>query len=120
MLYLQDKIDDILLGIKSTALKFGDETKFYLTGFGISMISNLLISGFNAGQTLPYYAAVGLVGSHLFYQVKIFNLFFILILDENTLINNEKIAPICFSFIHWILIIQQIVLKSLFPTTELE
>ncbi|XP_058794739.1 4-hydroxybenzoate polyprenyltransferase, mitochondrial [Phymastichus coffea] len=65
----QDKLDDILLNIKSTALKFGDKTKLYLTGFGTIMITNLFISGYYADQTLPYYGAVGLVGSHLLYQL---------------------------------------------------
>ncbi|XP_014204804.1 4-hydroxybenzoate polyprenyltransferase, mitochondrial isoform X2 [Copidosoma floridanum] len=65
----QDKADDILLGIKSTALKFGDKTKLYLTGFSSSMIASLLVSGFCAGQTLPYYLSVGLVGTHLLYQL---------------------------------------------------
>jgi 4-hydroxybenzoate polyprenyltransferase len=62
----------MLLGIKSTALKFGDKTKFYLSGFGSAMISSLIISGFYAHQTFPYYTAVGLVSTHLFYQVKLF------------------------------------------------
>lgn len=65
----QDKLDDVLLGIKSTALKFGDRTKLYLACFGTTMISSLVISGICADQTFPYYAAVGLVGSHLFHQV---------------------------------------------------
>ena len=59
----------MLLGIKSTALKFGDSTKLYLTGFSTVMISSLILSGYFAEQTVPYYASVGLVGSHLFYQV---------------------------------------------------
>ncbi|XP_011498386.1 PREDICTED: 4-hydroxybenzoate polyprenyltransferase, mitochondrial [Ceratosolen solmsi marchali] len=56
----QDKADDLLLGIKSTALKFGDKTKFYLSCFGSAMVFNLIISGFYAHQTFPYYTAVGL------------------------------------------------------------
>ncbi|XP_008216589.1 4-hydroxybenzoate polyprenyltransferase, mitochondrial [Nasonia vitripennis] len=65
----QDKIDDVLLGIKSTALKFGDKTKLYLASFGTTMISSLVVSGICADQTFPYYIAVGLVGSHLFHQL---------------------------------------------------
>ncbi|CAG2245546.1 COQ2 [Mytilus edulis] len=34
----QDKYDDMLIGVKSTALKFGDKTKHWLTGFGTIMI----------------------------------------------------------------------------------
>ena len=68
----QDKVDDLLLGIKSTALKFGNNTKLYLSGFGASMIVGLVTSGIVVEQTLPYYVAVGLVGSHLVHQVKKF------------------------------------------------
>lgn len=65
----QDKVDDLLLGIKSTALKFGKKTKLYLSGFGASMIAGLITSGLVVDQTLPYYISVGLVGSHLVHQV---------------------------------------------------
>ncbi|XP_014224729.1 4-hydroxybenzoate polyprenyltransferase, mitochondrial [Trichogramma pretiosum] len=65
----QDKVDDILLGIKSTALKFGDKTKLYLSGFGVTMIANLVAAGYFAEQALPYYGAVSIVGGHLLYQL---------------------------------------------------
>lgn len=65
----QDKVDDVLLGIKSTALKFGDKTKLYLSGFGAIMIASLITSGITVEQTWPYYTAVTLVGSHLVNQI---------------------------------------------------
>ncbi|KAI4498796.1 hypothetical protein M0802_005971 [Mischocyttarus mexicanus] len=65
----QDKIDDLLLNIKSTALKFGDKTKLYLSAFGIFMMAGLLTSGIVTAQTWPYYTAVGLTGKHLFNQI---------------------------------------------------
>ncbi|XP_012263188.2 4-hydroxybenzoate polyprenyltransferase, mitochondrial [Athalia rosae] len=65
----QDKVDDILLGIKSTALKFGSDTKLWLSCFGTTMISNLVASGFMVDQTWPYYITVGIVGSHLAKQI---------------------------------------------------
>merc|ERR1711874_520958 len=43
---------DIVLGIKSTALKFGDNTK-------------LLLTGYICEQTWPYYTAVALVAMQL-------------------------------------------------------
>ncbi|XP_046430162.1 4-hydroxybenzoate polyprenyltransferase, mitochondrial isoform X3 [Neodiprion fabricii] len=70
----QDKVDDILLGIKSTALKFGDNTKVWLSCFGTSMISSLLASGIMVDQTWPYYVAVGVVGSHLANQIYTLNI----------------------------------------------
>ncbi|XP_015127056.1 4-hydroxybenzoate polyprenyltransferase, mitochondrial [Diachasma alloeum] len=65
----QDKVDDILLGIKSTALKFGDKTNLYLSGFGASMIGSLIASGVMSDQTWPYYTAVTLVAGHLVNQI---------------------------------------------------
>lgn len=41
----QDISDDILLGIKSTAIKFKEHTKYWLTGFSAIMTSGLTIGG---------------------------------------------------------------------------
>lgn len=41
----QDKTDDIVVGIKSTALLFGDQTKAYLTGFAATSIASLQLAG---------------------------------------------------------------------------
>ena len=46
--FIQDKEDDLKVGIKSTALRFGDSTKQWIMGFGIACISSLALSGFNA------------------------------------------------------------------------
>lgn len=55
---LQDKADDILIGVKSTALRFGDNTKTWLTGFAAVTISGLGTAGYLADQTWPFYAAL--------------------------------------------------------------
>jgi len=65
----QDKTDDVLIGVKSTALLFGDQTKTWLTGFSAVMLSNLGLVGINSGQTWPYYAGLGAVAAHLTWQV---------------------------------------------------
>ncbi|CAN6542686.1 unnamed protein product [Malus baccata var. baccata] len=44
----QDKEDDLKVGVKSTALRFGDSTKEWITGFGILCMSSLALSGYNA------------------------------------------------------------------------
>lgn len=65
----QDKKDDVQIGVKSTALRFGDNTKIWLSGFTAAMLSGLTASGMACDQTLPYYASVGIVGGHLIQQV---------------------------------------------------
>ncbi|XP_028723106.1 4-hydroxybenzoate polyprenyltransferase, mitochondrial [Peromyscus leucopus] len=65
----QDKKDDALIGLKSTALLFREKTKMWLSGFGVAMLGALSLAGANCGQTLPYYAAVAAVGAHLARQI---------------------------------------------------
>lgn len=66
----QDKEDDVKVGVKSTALKFQEQTKPWLSGFAVAMMSGLVIAGVNAEQTLPYYAVLSAVAAHLTHQVR--------------------------------------------------
>ncbi|KAK1435928.1 hypothetical protein QVD17_01701 [Tagetes erecta] len=65
----QDKEDDKLVGVKSTALRFGDSTKMWVSGFGIACISSLALSGFNANLGLPYYAFLAAASGQLAWQI---------------------------------------------------
>lgn len=65
----QDKRDDALIGLKSTALRFHENTKRWLSGFGVAMLGALSLVGVNSGQTAPYYAALAAVGAHLAHQI---------------------------------------------------
>lgn len=47
-MFIQDKEDDLKVGVKSTALRFGDSTKEWISGFGLACISSLALSGVNA------------------------------------------------------------------------
>uniref|UniRef100_A0A0D9VSS4 4-hydroxybenzoate geranyltransferase n=1 Tax=Leersia perrieri TaxID=77586 RepID=A0A0D9VSS4_9ORYZ len=44
----QDKEDDLKVGVKSTALRFGDSTKHWISGFGAACIGSLALSGYSA------------------------------------------------------------------------
>jgi 4-hydroxybenzoate polyprenyltransferase len=49
-----------LAGIKSTAIRFGEQTCHWLAGFSGLMIGSLTLVGHNAGLHWPYYVvAVG-------------------------------------------------------------
>ena len=59
----------MLIGVKSTALKFGDKTKFWLSGFGTIMIGGLTMTGLACDQTWPYFTGVALTAAHIAHQV---------------------------------------------------
>ncbi|XP_029294964.1 4-hydroxybenzoate polyprenyltransferase, mitochondrial [Cottoperca gobio] len=65
----QDKEDDVKVGVKSTALRFQEQTKPWLSGFTVAMMSGLVVAGVNAEQTLPYYAVLSTVALHLTHQI---------------------------------------------------
>jgi len=44
----QDRKDDLKAGVKSTAVTFGDTTKYWLSGFGAACIGSLALTGYNA------------------------------------------------------------------------
>ncbi|XVF66863.1 hypothetical protein PTKIN_Ptkin10aG0072800 [Pterospermum kingtungense] len=70
----QDKRDDIKVGVKSTALKFGDSTKEWTTGFAIACIAGLAISGYNAAIGWPYYASLAATAAQFAWQIGTANL----------------------------------------------
>ncbi|TMW48013.1 hypothetical protein DOY81_006901 [Sarcophaga bullata] len=70
----QDKKDDLQIGVKSTALRFGDNTKLWLSGFTAAMLTGLTAAGLACDQTLPYYSSVGLVAAHLIQQIYSLNI----------------------------------------------
>ncbi|KAI3454505.1 hypothetical protein Pfo_011168 [Paulownia fortunei] len=65
----QDKEDDLRVGVKSTALRFGDSTKEWVAGFGIACIGSLALSGFNANLEWPYYTFLVAASAQLAWQI---------------------------------------------------
>jgi 4-hydroxybenzoate polyprenyltransferase len=65
----QDKLDDVKVGIKSTALKFDQDTKLWLGGFSTVMMGAVVLSGVMNQMAWPYYAAAALVSTHLAAQL---------------------------------------------------
>ncbi|XP_003414159.3 4-hydroxybenzoate polyprenyltransferase, mitochondrial [Loxodonta africana] len=65
----QDKKDDVLIGLKSTALRFRENTKQWLSGFSLAMLGALGLVGVNCDQTAPYYIALAAVAGHLTHQI---------------------------------------------------
>ncbi|XP_062221416.1 4-hydroxybenzoate polyprenyltransferase, mitochondrial-like [Phragmites australis] len=65
----QDKEDDLKVGVKSTALRFGDLTKYWISGFGVACIGSLALSGYNADLGWPYYPFLTAAGAQLVWQI---------------------------------------------------
>ncbi len=65
----QDKEDDALIGVKSTALKFGAATKAWLVGFYALATLLMLAAGVVAGLGWPFVVGIGGVVLHFAWQV---------------------------------------------------
>jgi 4-hydroxybenzoate polyprenyltransferase len=69
----QDKEDDALLGLKSTALRFGEATQNWVAGFYGGAVVLWAIAGFLAGAHLIFFTALALVAIQLAWQVSTLN-----------------------------------------------
>ncbi|KAG2443138.1 hypothetical protein HYH02_009549 [Chlamydomonas schloesseri] len=66
----QDKKDDAVVGVKSTALLFGAASKSYFTAFTAATAAGLVAAGLAAGAGPSYYAgAAGMLG-HMVWQIQ--------------------------------------------------
>src|SRR5215510_9163128 len=65
----QDKSDDMLIGVKSTALLLGRDTKAWLLGFDAAMLVLLVAVGAEADLSWVYYLGVLGVSFHLKWQL---------------------------------------------------
>ncbi|KAM0842489.1 hypothetical protein ACQ4PT_058332 [Festuca glaucescens] len=65
----QDKEDDLKVGVKSTALRFGDLTKQWISAFGAASIGGLALSGYNAELAWPYYPLLTAAAAQLAWQI---------------------------------------------------
>uniref|UniRef100_A0A6G1S431 4-hydroxybenzoate polyprenyltransferase, mitochondrial n=1 Tax=Aceria tosichella TaxID=561515 RepID=A0A6G1S431_9ACAR len=70
----QDKTDDAFIGVKSSALVLGDNTKRFLYQMSGAMILSLSTAGWLTGQMWPYYLTLATTGIYHRFQVKSLNL----------------------------------------------
>ena len=66
----QDKTDDLAIGVKSTALYFGERTKLWVSGFYGMFLVGLVLAGALAGLAWPFYLLVAVAAGHVAWQVK--------------------------------------------------
>ncbi|CAA7623585.1 4-hydroxybenzoate octaprenyltransferase [Magnetospirillum sp. UT-4] len=65
----QDKDDDVLIGVKSTALRLGAASPRWLLGFYGGTLALLALAGWSAGLAWPFYPLLLAAGGHLLWQV---------------------------------------------------
>ena len=68
---LQDKVDDLKIKVKSTAIKFGHDLKNFLFFCYISSIALLVALGFLTGRSFIYFILIAFAALHLAFQVTI-------------------------------------------------
>ena len=66
---VQDRSDDIKIGLKSTAILFEDRPKQWLTAFGSSASLLFLLAGLSSSMSWPYYSGLGIASCHMAWQV---------------------------------------------------
>ncbi|MEQ9490287.1 MAG: 4-hydroxybenzoate octaprenyltransferase [Alphaproteobacteria bacterium] len=66
----QDKEDDALIGVKSTALRFGDASRLWIGGFYTMTLVLIGISGFMANLGIGFWVGFAAAAGHLIWQVK--------------------------------------------------
>ena len=70
----QDKEDDEAIGVKSTALRFGNQSRIWIGGFYTLTAILFLCAGWKADLGPIFYLAMIIAISHLAYQVKTLNI----------------------------------------------
>ena len=66
----QDKEDDALAGVKSTALLFGAGTPLWVSGFYAAALVLLALAGWLAGLGWPFFAGLAVVAVQFAWQVR--------------------------------------------------
>jgi len=70
----QDKEDDILVGVKSTALKLGAQSRAWIGGFYVAALALFAAAGIADGLGWPFYLGLALGAAQLAWQVADMNL----------------------------------------------
>ena len=66
----QDRSDDLNIGIKSTAILFGEKTKYWVTVFYSFMLLSLIFFGVFNQTNFLFFIGLFFIAMHLYYQIK--------------------------------------------------
>jgi 4-hydroxybenzoate polyprenyltransferase len=65
----QDKADDIEIGVKSTALRFGARSKQWISGFALVTLAGIGLAFWIAGAGWPSFLALAVLAGHFGWQI---------------------------------------------------
>lgn len=65
----QDKADDIEIGVKSTALRFGARSKHWISGFALATLAGIALAFWIAGTGWPSFLALAVLAGHFGWQI---------------------------------------------------
>src|SRR5690606_26410962 len=68
-----DMRDDLKLGLRSTALRFGDNGKLWIGGFYAATIALWAWAGSAMGMRWPYFVVIAAIGFHFGWQLSVFS-----------------------------------------------
>jgi 4-hydroxybenzoate polyprenyltransferase len=69
-----DVRDDLKLGLHSTAMRFADKGKIWISGFYMATILLWAYGGFAMGMGWPYFVVIALIAAHFLWQMTVFSL----------------------------------------------
>ncbi len=70
----QDREDDALIGVRSTARRYAGQTRPFLAAFFAATLAALLLAGWAAGLSLWFYPALLVPAAMLFWQVRVIDI----------------------------------------------
>jgi 4-hydroxybenzoate polyprenyltransferase len=70
----QDREDDLMVGLKSTALRFGDRTKTWVTLFYLVALGCWLFAALEVGAGWPSLLALSTIAAHFVWQIRSLNI----------------------------------------------
>ncbi|NYT67063.1 4-hydroxybenzoate octaprenyltransferase [Pusillimonas noertemannii] len=69
-----DVRDDLKVGVKSTAMRFAEHGKLWISGFYVATFALWLYGGLALGHHAGYFVVLALIGAHFVWQMMVFDL----------------------------------------------
>ncbi|MFA7623685.1 MAG: 4-hydroxybenzoate octaprenyltransferase [Pusillimonas sp.] len=69
-----DVRDDLKLGVKSTAMRFGEHGKLWIGGFYVATIALWLYAGIALHLSWAYFVVLAVIAGHFIWQMRVFSL----------------------------------------------